>query len=262
MKMTKTIALLGCGAIGTYIATFCEDLDVVGRILVYDEALDTARERTAELSKVTVVDSFEELLAAELVVEAASQEAVKARALDVLGAGVDLLTLSVGAFVDSAFHEEVKAILHDSDSKLYIPSGAIGSIDVVKAAALTGIEVIEIETRKPASALFKDGKEITQETVVFQGTAQEAVKLFPKNINVAACLSLACGDFSKVKVKIIVDPWTKRNTHSLYMKGEYGSMRCEFQNLPLETNPASSRLAALSAISTIQQILEGVRIGS
>ncbi|WP_394352653.1 aspartate dehydrogenase domain-containing protein, partial [Candidatus Nitrosotalea sp. FS] len=66
--------------------------------------------------------------------------------------------------------------------------------------ALKGAKFFETSTIDP-------GK-IIQSTTIYEGSAQEAVRLFPANINVAALLSLAGIGSEKTRVKIVADPHT------------------------------------------------------
>jgi aspartate dehydrogenase len=97
--------------------------------------------------------------------------------------------------------------------------------------------------------------------VLFEGFAREAVKKFPKNINVAATLSLAGMGFDKTRVRIIVDPQISTNIHHIFVKGDFGEMVLETRNKPFPHNPKTSYLAALSAISAVKKIIDTVWIG-
>jgi aspartate dehydrogenase len=59
---------------------------------------------------------------------------------------------------------------------------------------------------------------------VFEGTAKEAVSLFPANINVAALLSLSGIGSERTNVKIVADPDTDKNTHHIEAAGKFGKM--------------------------------------
>ena len=92
-------------------------------------------------------------------------------------------------------------------------------------------------------------------------TARDAVKLFPKNINVAATVSLLGVGFDKTKVTIVVDPSFHSNSHELRVKGEFGQMTCHTYNVPSPDNPKTSYLAAMSAISALKRIVRNEWIG-
>ena len=74
-------------------------------------------------------------------------------------------------------------------------------------------------------------------------------------MNVAATLALTVKP-TKVKVKVIVDPATTRNTHEIHVKWRYGEMQLKFANQPHPDNPHTSALAAWAAIKLLQTLLQ------
>ncbi|MCK5560547.1 MAG: DUF108 domain-containing protein, partial [Thermoplasmata archaeon] len=133
------------------------------------------------------------------------------------------------------------------------------------------VEEVTLITTKPPKGLKKvryitkqgiDIESIKKPLTVFEGTAKDAVKYFPKNVNVAASVSLAGIGFKNTKVKIIADPAATRNMHKIIVKGRFGEFQCEINNIPSMTNPKTSYLAALSAIATLKKIVSGVWIGT
>ncbi len=136
-------------------------------------------------------------------------------------------------------------------SKVHVPSGAIGGLDALSSATLAGIDEVTLTSRKNPKALGKDNKE---EKVVYEGYAEEAVKLFPREMNVAATLALTVKP-AKVKVQVISDPSVNRNTHEILVKWRFGEMFLRFANDPHPDNPHTSALAAWSAIKLLQTLL-------
>jgi len=86
------------------------------------------------------------------------------------------------------------------------------------------------------------------------------VKRFPKNINVAACLSLAGVGFDETKVEIVADPVESRISHKILAHGRFGRLRAEVENMPNPDNPKTSYLASLSAIAILQKIISPIQI--
>jgi aspartate dehydrogenase len=74
-------------------------------------------------------------------------------------------------------------------------------------------------------------------------------------MNVAATLALTVKP-TKVKVKVLVDPATVRNTHEINVKWRYGDMQLKFANMPHPDNPHTSALAAWAAIQLLQTLLQ------
>jgi aspartate dehydrogenase len=124
-------------------------------------------------------------------------------------------------------------------------------------------------TKKPASLdgapYIKDNKidlkALKEPTLLFEGTAAEAVKAFPANVNVAATICLAARE-GEVRVRIIADPTIKVNRHEIVAEGDFGRITTQVENVPSPKNPKTSHLAALSAIATLRSIMEAVKIGT
>jgi aspartate dehydrogenase len=269
------IALIGCGAIGRVIAEAVKEgvVDVA-----IDCLYDLDKQRCEELAtllgeKPRICLSIEEVLnsKAGLVVEAASQKAVKEYALDVLKTGKSLLVMSVGALLDEAFYNTLKDAARANKVKIYVPSGAIGGLDALKAASIGKIyEVKLVTTKHPrglkgAPYLRRRGiraESIREKTVLYEGSAFEAVKEFPANVNVSAALSLAGIGAAMTRVVVIADPGAKRNFHEIIAKGDFGSFALRFENLPSPGNPRTSFLAALSAIAILKRLSSPVEVGT
>jgi aspartate dehydrogenase len=176
-----------------------------------------------------------------VIVEAASQQAVRDYYEMVLSAGIDLIVMSVGALLD----------LDLDNGRVHVPSGAIGGLDAVRSAAIAGIKEVVLTSRKNPRALDRSERE---EKLVYDGFAEEAVKLFPKEMNVAATLSLAARP-ARVRVKVVSDPKVDRNVHEVHVEWKQGEMFLRFLNDPHPDNPKTSALAAWSAISLLRDIL-------
>ncbi len=107
-----------------------------------------------------------------------------------------------------------------------------------------------------------DLEKIKRKTSIFKGTVVEAVAGFPKNINVAAVLSLAGIGIKKTQVEIVIVPTATRNSHQIEVEGDFGKITTRTDNQPSPTNPKTSYLASLSAIATISGIIKNVKIGT
>jgi len=224
--------------------------------------------------KPCVAKTFSEIVECEdvdLVIEAASQEAVRQYAVRTLEAGKHLMIMSVGALVDARLTEKIRNLVKSGKVKVYIPSGAIGGLDGLKAASIGRIYEATLTTRKPPKAfsgsLYIKEKEVDINALrepknIYEGSAEEACKLFPENVNVAATLSLAGVGPEKTKVRIIVDPTIENNIHEINVKGDFGEFTFFTRNLASPINPKTSMLAVYSAIATLKKIAEGFQIGT
>jgi aspartate dehydrogenase len=253
------IFLIGCGALGTSIAhgvTKMHGASLVVHDVDHAKAVKVARETLAP-----VVKSVEEGLGmADLVVEAASQAALKEIAPKVLGKGLPLVALSVGALGDAAFLDAVTRLAQQHKTRLLVPSGAIGGLDAIRAAAEAGLAEVTLVTAKPPAGFgLHDVKEAR---VLFEGPAREAVAKFPKNVNVAAALSLAGLGFDATRVRIVADPALDANTHTIVARGAFGELECKVANRPSPENPASSYLASLAALALIRRFVQPIQVGT
>ena len=243
---TKRVGLIGCGAIGTVIAKAIEQKTVVCRsLVVYDFDPSKAQKLKAELDfPVEIVESIDELIAAKpmVIVEAASQQAVKDYISKIVSSGTQLIVMSTGGLLG----------LDIDLSRVHFSSGAIGGLDALSSAALAGIDEVVLTSRKNPKAL---GKCNSEEKVIYEGNAQEAAKMFPREMNVAATLALTVKP-AKVKVKVVSDPAVIRNTHEIQVKWRFGEMFLRFANDPHPDNPHTSALAAWSAIKLLRSLLE------
>jgi aspartate dehydrogenase len=125
-------------------------------------------------------------------------------------------------------------------------------LDALGSAALAGIDEVVLTTRKNPETLGKKSKD---ESVVYEGNALEAVRLFPREMNVAATLALTVGS-ENVKVRVVSDPKADRNVHEIRVKWKHGDMFLKFENDPHPENPGTSALAAWSAIKLLKELLE------
>lgn len=261
------IAIIGCGAIGSTIAKAIDNGLVKAELVaVYDIVTEKCIELSSIMrrTKPVICTNLECLLTVkpDIVVEAASQEAVKSHVPLVLEKGIDTVVLSVGALLDPLVMERVKEAASKGDSKLYIPSGAICGIDGLKALSLVGFRRVKLVTRKNVKSVDEKSlvnlgykpSDITDPTVVFKGSAEEAVVKLPFNINVAATLKLATG--SNVEVEFIVDPRAARTVHEITVESEASRIRVVTENTPHPQNPKTSYLAALSAITLLKKLVE------
>ena len=265
------ICVIGCGAIGTTIARAVEPMPEINIVYLTDRSKECATRLQEKMTKVRYVPDIVPVLNdIRLVVEAASQDAARYYVPLALSAGVDVLIMSVGVFQDEEFQNDAFRLAKRKSAKIYMPSGAIGGIDALGAASLEQIDDVTLTTTKPPSAFgpnpYLESKgivasELRERTELFYGTAREAVKHFPQNINVAATISLAGIGFEKTRIRIMCDPQVQTNEHHLKAKGKFGELDIVTRNVPSPRNPKTSYLAALSAISAIKKITGTIWVG-
>jgi len=268
------IGIVGCGAIGSSLAKAISQ-DFRGRA-VLSGFFDIDVSRAGRLSKLIsrkkniAAPSLESLIRkSDLVIEAASGAVSWGIARKALKAGCDIMIMSVGGI--ASHYPELLKLSKKYKAKVYLPSGAISGIDALKASVVGKIHSVTLTTSKnPLS--FKgvryvqdkriDLEAIKKEKVLFNGVAKDAVRYFPQNINVAAVLSLAGIGVVKTKVRIIANPCVTRNIHEIEIISCAGKVYTRTENVLHPENPKTSYLAFLSAVATLRQILEPVKIGT
>jgi aspartate dehydrogenase len=269
------LGLIGCGSIGSAVVKAIAKGSLPGVDLV--GATDTAGiERAANLTAAAHCPFFANVPALldtkpDLVLEAASVEALRSYAPGILESGADLMMVSVGALADAEFCGRLMDQAKREGRHIYVPSGAIGGLDIIKAAVFGGLEECTLTTTKPprafagATCVIERGMDleaIREAAVIFEGSARQAAGFFPQNLNVAAAVSLAGLGLDKTTVRIIADPAATRNVHEVFVRGEFGEATIRLVNQPSLDNPKSSYLASLSVIATLQRINQQFQIGT
>ncbi len=269
--MKKTIAIIGCGFIG---ATLAAEADKslsgeIEKIVLYDTDPEKLSSLEKSLTNAQVAGSIEEAVnLSDLVIEAATGRTAKTLLGLAIKEGKDILLMSIGGILGS---ENLLEEAREKGIKVLLSSGAIAGIDALKAAKQAGVDSVTITTRKPPKSLKGapylkekgiDVDSIKGETTIFEGNALEAVKAFPKNINVSALLSLAGIGSEKTKVRIVVSPEYTKNTHEIEIIGVSGRIFTRTENVPSPENPKTSYLAALAAMASLKEYFDTVRIGT
>ena len=269
------IGILGCGAMGREIASTVASGKVNNATLVslFDIDLDRAHSLAGQISPslpaTSNITAFLSPPSLQLVVECASPIAVRAYAETVLSHGKDLLMMSSGALTDSSFFQTLAHTAEKQRCRFMVPSGALAGIDAIRAVR-HHLDKVSLTTTKPPKSLhgapgFKkwETQDIGKAQVIFEGTAAEAVELFPANVNVASTLSLAGLGPQKTTVKVIADPASTSNMHEIVAEGNFGVLRLNMELRPHDNNPATSYLAVVSAIEALREACStGPKIGT
>jgi len=279
--MKKNISIIGCGAIGSELALSIDSMMMENVTIssFLDIKLENAEILKSKLSNNNpmIFNDFTEYIksdsfkAVDLVVETASQNALTNYLNSIILLKKDILVMSVGAFADPDFFSQVLKNVEKNDINLYLPSGAIAGIDAIKSVRNSISYVTLTTTRNPNSLkdspFFKKTNltidSIKKRTLIFEGSAIEAVQNFPANVNVAALLGLAGIGIEKTKVNVIADPSLRINKHEIKVIGKFGELIVRVKNIPSPTNPKTSYLAILSVIESLRSIAtKGVKYGT
>ena len=270
-KLKKTIGIAGCGTIGRKVASELDAGTVPGAVLggITSRNLDRAERFAAALDcrpPVVQLDQLVEMV--DLVVEAAPASAVESIAVATLSAGKDLMALSGGVLLE---RDDLFDLADRNGATIYVPSGAIAGLDGIAGASVGRIDSLTMTTRKPPGGLKGapgievsgiDLDAVSEPTVVYEGPALDACRLFPANVNVSAALSMAGIGPRKTRIRIYADPTVDKNTHDIVVEGEFGRLSILIENTPSEANPRTGKLSALSALATLRRITSHIQVGT
>lgn len=258
--MTK-VAIIGCGNIGSQVAQFIDknykDKLSINYLVDIDEA------NILSLQNILINNSPKQsnlavaIKDADLIIECAHPSVV----CDILDyenfdCGKKFIFASTGGLFNC-----INRIDNLSKTKIYYPSGAIAGLDALKAVRNNITSLSLTTTKNPkglggAPFIIKNDIKINKEKKeeIFSGKLSEAIKGFPRNINVAATLFLITR-FDNINVTIISDPNTSDNTHQIICKGDFGEIEAITRNKP-SINPKTSQLAIYSIFDLISGVIK------
>ena len=255
------VGLVGCGNIASDLCAAMADGRIKAEVTalhdVDAERADALR-RQHNLNNATIGGLDEVAANCDFLVECAVAAAVPGVVRAAARHGVDCLVMSLGGLM---LNMDLFDTARQSGILICLPSGAICGLDGVRSALQAGLDSVTLTTRKPPAGLagapylrengiVLDG--LTEPLVVFEGSALEAVKAFPANVNVAAALSLAGIGPERTRVRVVADPAAVTNSHEVAASGPFGELRAVTSNRPSPRNPKSSYLASLSAIHELR----------
>lgn len=253
------VGVIGCGAIGAEVARAAFVMDDVSGVVVFDIDVDATAPLIREGIATLAEDANAVVDAADIVIECANKGVVETFIPRALEQGKRVVLLTIGALADDLLRERLLALARAKGGKIHLPSGAVMGIDGVRGARESGLKAVTLVTTKPQEGL---GRAVDKWTLLFNGPARDAVAQFPKNVNVAATLSLAGLGFDDTWVQVAVDPLATRNSHKVILEGDFGRARIEVENMPSPSNPKTSHLAALSTIALLRRLVSPMEVGS
>jgi aspartate dehydrogenase len=266
-KKRLKIALIGYGAISQMLFDIFRDkkpaIDIVG-VLVRPGRAKTTRKQVGR--KVAVVESLKALLKLEpdVVVEAASQQAVRDWGETILKKGFDFMVIATGAYGDPKLWKRHLAAAAKSGARLRLPSGAIAGLDGLLAMRHDGLSRVKYVSIKPPHAWSGTPAEtdfdlpsIKKPTVIFRGTPADAGRLYPKNANLAVTVALCGAGLDKTEIELVADPTLPEGTNAsrLEVEGDSGELRMERLGRAMADNPKTGVLTALTMADDLMKMV-------
>lgn len=258
---TKTLAIVGCGKLAkiivkalksglledyTLIATYSRTFEKAKFIADYVKPSETGYECKP-------CKSVNELLTfkPDYIVETASPDAMRALAIPALENGSNIVTLSIGAFADGNFYNKVKEIAKINNTRVYVASGAIGGLDVMRTVSLMENCTGTFDTEKGPNSLKNtpvyDDKLQFEKRKVFEGNAKEAIALFPTRVNVAVAASIASVGPKDMKVSMTSIPGFVGDRHRIQIKSEQ-------VEAVVDVYSKTAQIAGWSVVNTLRNI--------
>ena len=268
--MVQRVAIAGFGAIGKVVARQV-DRGIDGLELVAVSARDAARAEAAmaDFARPVPVLPLAKLGdIAHIVVECAPAAVLRDLAEPALAQGRTVIVLSCGALLDNF---DLVALARRKGGRILVPTGALLGLDAVQAAAVGEVTRVQMITRKPPNglagapylvenAISVDG--LNQPKLVFSGTAREAARGFPANVNVAAALALAGIGPERTKIDIWADPGVDRNMHRIEVEADAARFSLEIAGVPTAENPRTGKMTPLSVIALLRKLSSPLAIGT
>lgn len=225
----KRLVLLGTGYLSSIVAKAYQDghltefelVGVLGRN--FDKTKNFAEKFNCKPCE-TIEDLLE--LKADFTVEAASYQAMRDYAEEILRGGSNLVVITTGAFADPVFYENIIQVARESQRKVYMASGAIGGFDVMRTAALMGPVKTSFTSKKAPRSLYRtpvfreDLMEIEEAERVYSEKVKEAIKVFPNFFNVAVAASLASNGPENMQLNIDATPNFSGDDYKIRVEGE------------------------------------------
>lgn len=258
--MTRTALLIGYGAIGRLVLSRIVDDSLVRVTYVLERAARCAQLQDRLGSAMRVISNLDELGdQPDCAIECAGHTAVGGIVVPLLSRGIDVALVSIGALCDDALYEQVTSAARQGGAQLTLVAGAIGGVDALASARLGGLDEVVYSGRKPPHAWRGtpaenevDLAQLDVASVIFEGSARDAARLYPKNANVAATIALAGVGFDRTRVSLIADPSVTQNQHRIEAHGAFGALDIATTGAPLAENAKTSSLVAYSALRSLR----------
>jgi len=265
------VGIVGCGTIGSEIAVAISSNTIPGCSLAGLYDIDEKRVAKLQplLQKTAAFIELDDLIEiSDIVFEATRKSFMPVVVEKALSAGKNVVAMSVGGIAD---RPDLIQFAEKTKGQIYFPSGAICGIDGILAAREAGLSNVQITSIKHPNSfvglpyLSRNNisiEALSSPTIIFEGTAAEAIEEFPANVNVSITLGLAGLGIKGTQVRIVADPTCEKTRHEIVAEGNFGKIRTVTEGMVSPNNPRTSYLAILSAKATLRRISSSVRVGT
>tara|TARA_B110000259_G_scaffold161204_1_gene185134 strand:- start:235 stop:1035 length:801 start_codon:yes stop_codon:yes gene_type:complete len=264
------VGIVGFGSIGTEVAKALiagvENFSLIG---VVSRSKENAQKRISQLKhNIEIFDLDTLIKKSDIIIDCAPKEAFKDIAVKCIKSKKTLITVS-GAGILENLDLEIMARKHNT--QIILATGAILGLDALRAASEGIIHSVTMVTRKPPNALSSapyviknkiELNDLSEEKLIFKGSATEGAKAFPANVNVAAAVGLAGIGADKTELEIWADPNLTRNTHKVIVDSDSAMFEMSIQNVQSPDNPGTGKITGLSVVACLRGLASPFKIGT
>ncbi len=227
----KRVGFIGCGAIAMPVIRAALE----GKAGAWAIVGVLAR-RARDEAGIRVSDDAQAFYAArpDLIVEAAGPQALCQHGAKSLAAA-DLWSVSGTALVDDAFRAELEQIGAAAGHRLRLVAGAIAGLDGIAAAAIDPAARVTVDAESDAAP----------ET--FRGTAREAARRFPNDVNTGVAAAFAGSGLDTTTIEVRPRAAAAQRLLSLEADSAYGRLAVRIEPRVLASSMIHPVAASLIA---------------
>ena len=246
------IGIVGYGYLGTYVYEQITTRPELGLEIAF--VFNRNMQRLTEIPSSHILHDIEKCsdFSPDLIVELAHPD-VSQQYGELFLSCSNYMPLSLTCLSDSRLETLLVKRAKKSNTRLCIPHGAVFGLDALNEGKDLW-EDVTITMRKPTRSIdFSaqtdvDAKEITKETVLYDGSTREICNKFPRNVNSHAATALAGIGFDRTRSILIADPNIETSIIDLEANG--GGAQIKVQR----TNPMQGVSGVMTLMSTLASI--------
>lgn len=254
--MEYRIGLIGCGNLGTIIATALAEKKIPACKLV--GILDSGMEQAAALAEKTGCVACPDLqtlldMKPHYILEAATAAALKQHAAAILASGCNLISLSNGAYSDEAFTNELRCIALEHGTHLYMAPGVTGGFDLACAAALCGdLDATLTKFNHPRDS-GKRPAGLMELPDDYEGSVRQAYEMSPRHLNIGIGAGYVCGSLDRTQLHLKPAALDEPTGFGMVLKGHFGEATITIRQGGEKCKLRGPALAAWSALAVLKR---------